>query len=99
MHIIQGISNYRPISLLSNINKILEKLMYVRLYQFLNGNKCFYDLQFGFRAKHSVNHALIDIIESVRKALDDGKIACGGVFIDLQKAFYTVDHKIIILIN
>ena len=89
------VSNYRPISLLSNINKILEKLMYARLYEFLNENNCFYELQFGFRAKHSVNHALINITESVRKALDDGKIAC-GVFVDLQKAFDTVDHKILI---
>ena len=69
--------------------------MYARLYEFLNENKCFYDIQFGFRAKHSVNHALIDITESVRKALDDGKIVF-GVFVDLQKAFDTVDHKILI---
>ena len=43
------VANYRPISLLSNINKILEKLMFARLYSFLESNKCIYDLQFGFR--------------------------------------------------
>ena len=74
---------------------ILEKFMYARFYEFLNENKSFYDVQFGFRAKHSVNHALIDITESVRIAVDDGKIAC-GVFLDLQKAFDAVDHKILI---
>ena len=89
------VSNYRPISLLSNINKIIEKLVYSRLYKFLNDNKCFYDFQFGFRAKHSVNHALIDITEKIRNALDNHKFAC-GVFVDFQKAFDTVNHKILI---
>ena len=49
------VANYRPISLLSNINKILEKLMFNRIYSFLESNKCIYDLQFGFRQKHSTN--------------------------------------------
>ena len=50
-------SNYRPISLLSNINKIFEKLVYSRLYTFLNLHNCMYELQFGFKFKHSSNHA------------------------------------------
>ena len=54
-----------------------------------------YELQFGFRSKHSTNHALISLTEMVRKAMDDGKFAC-GVFIDLQKAFDTVDHDILL---
>ncbi|MEO2220739.1 MAG: reverse transcriptase family protein, partial [Nitrosopumilus sp.] len=88
-------SNYRPISLLSNINKIFEKLIYSRLYSFLNLHNFIYDLQFGFRAKHSTNHALISLTENIREALDDGKFAC-GIFIDLQKAFDTVDHHILL---
>ena len=88
------VSNYRPISLLSNINKILEKLVYSRLYKFLSDNNCFYNLQFGFRAKHSVNHALINITESIRHALDNQEFAC-GVFVDFQKAFDTVNHDIL----
>ena len=52
------VSNYRPISLLSNINKIFEKLVYSRLYSFLELHNCIYELQFGFRAKHSTQHAL-----------------------------------------
>ena len=87
-------SNYRPISLLSNIEKILEKLMYKRLYTFLNNN-IIYNLQFGFRQQYSTSHALINITEIIRKALDDGNIGC-GVFVDLQKAFDTVDHQILL---
>ena len=87
--------NYRPISLLSNINKIFEKIMYSRLYKFLENNKCIYNLQFGFRSKHSTTHALIEITEKIRNALDDNEIAC-GIFIDLQKAFDTVNHNILL---
>ena len=88
-------SNYHPISLLSNIEKILEKLMYKRLYTFLNKNNVIYNLQFGFRQQYSTSHALVNITENIRKALDKGNIVC-GVFVDLQKAFDTVDHKILL---
>ena len=81
-------SNYRSISLLLNIEKILEKLIYKRLYTFLDYNDIMYDLQFGFRQQYSTSHALIDITENIRKALDNGNIGC-GVFVDLQKAFDT----------
>ena len=89
------LSNYRPISLLSNINKIFEKLVYSRLYSFQTIHNCIYELQFGFRAKHSTNHALFSLTEMIREALDNGKFAC-GIFIDLQKAFDTVDHHILL---
>ena len=89
------ISNYRPISLLSNLNKILEKLVHSRLSNFLECHQCIYPSQFGFRKKHSTDHALIEITESIRQALDNKKIAC-GIFIDLQKAFDTVNHEILI---
>ena len=88
-------SNYRPISLLSNIEKLLEKLMYKGLYTFFDYNNITYDLQFGFRQKYSTSHALINITENIRKAFDDGNIGC-GVFVDFQKAFDTVDHQILL---
>ena len=59
------LSNYRPISLLSNLNKILEKLMFNRLYKYLEDQNCIYNLQFGFRKKHSTSHALTAITESI----------------------------------
>ncbi len=87
--------NYRPISLLSNINKIFEKLVHTRLYSFLELHECIYELQFGFRTKHSTNHALMSLTESVRSALDNSNFAC-GIFVDFQKAFDTVDHNILL---
>ena len=82
-------NNYRPISLISNVSKILEKLMYKRLYTFLEENNSFYSYQFGFRPNHSTNSALIEITEQIRKACDKGLFAC-GVYLDLKKAFPTV---------
>ena len=80
-------SNYRPISLLlSNTEKILEKLMYKRLYAFLNNNNVIYNLQFQFREQQSTSHALVNINDNIRKALDDGNVGC-GVFVDLTKNF------------
>ena len=69
--------------------------MHKRLYMFLNKNNVIYNLQFGFRQQYSTSHALINITENIRKALDDGNIGC-GVFVDLQKAFDTVDHQVLL---
>ena len=64
------------------------------MYTCLDKNNI-YNLQFGFRQQYSTSHALINITENIRKALDDGNIGC-GVFVDLQKAFDTVDHQILL---
>ena len=87
--------NYRPISLLSNVEKMLEKLMYKGVYSFLTENNVICDLQFGFRQKLSTSHALINLPENIRQTLDEGCIGC-GIFVDLQKAFDTVDHEILL---
>ena len=69
--------------------------MFTRVYEFLEKHKCIYKLQFGFRSKHSTNHALINITETIRTALDSKKVAA-GIFVDLQKAFDTVNnHEIL----
>ena len=65
-----------------------------RLYTFLNKNNI-YNLQFGFMQQYSTYHALINITENTRKALGDENIGC-GIFADLQKAFDTVDHQILL---
>ena len=63
-------SNHHPISLLSNIEKILERLMYNRIYKFFFDNNLIYSLQFGFRQKYSTVHALISPTENIRKNRD-----------------------------
>ena len=88
-------NNYRPISLLSNISKIFEKCMHTRLTNFLQVNKFFFSHQFGFRNGYSTNHALTSLTEMIRKTLDEDKFSC-GVFVDLQEAFDTVDHGILL---
>ena len=88
-------NNYRPISLLSNLSKIFEKTMHSRLYEFLENFDLLYKHQYGFRKKHSTNHALIKIVENIQEKLDN-KTFVGGVFLDLQKAFDTVNHKILL---
>ena len=87
-------SNYRPISVLSVFSKIIEKLMHTHLYNFLDTFEMLYPLQFGFREKHSTMHALLSLTESIKQSIDNGKFDC-GIFIDLQKAFDTVNHKIL----
>ena len=86
--------NYRPISLLSNISKLSESVMYVQLENFLMSLDILYKYQFGFRKQHSTNHTLLSIVEKIRSSLDKKMYTC-GVFIDLEKAFDTVNHKIL----
>ena len=88
-------SNYRPISLLSLFSKILERLMYNRLWEFLNKHNILNKYQFGFRNMHSTFMALITLMENLRNGLDRGNCAI-GIFLDFQKAFDTVNHKILL---
>ena len=91
----QECNNYRPISLLPNTSKLIEKLLNNCLYSFLEQNNCLFNYQFGFRNNHSTNQALISITKKIRKVIDDGKFAC-GVFLDFQKAFDTGNHQTLI---
>ena len=86
--------NYRPISLLSTFSKIYEKVIYTRIYDYLSRHKLIYAKQFGFRSRYSVNHALISITERIKQLIDNGNLVC-GIFIDLEKAFDTVNHEIL----
>ena len=88
-------NNYRPISLLSIFSKIMEKVIASRLTSFLTINEIICPNQFGFRAGFSTSHALLSITECIKKTIEDNKYGC-GVFIDLKKAFDTVNHQILL---
>ena len=88
-------SNYRPISVLSCINKILEKIIYKRIYEFLEKQNILYEFQYGFRKGHSTEHALIEIVDKIKLAMDNNELTC-GIFLDLSKAFDTVNHETLI---
>ena len=88
-------SNYRPISLLSVFSKIIEKLMHKRLYSYLTRYQILFDLQLEFSENHSTTLALIEIIDNIRKEVDGGNSVL-GIYLDLSKAFDTVNHKILL---
>ena len=89
------LSNYRPISLLSIFNQILEKLMYNRLVSFITKCNTIYPGQFGFRANHSTEQALLLMTDKIQKVIEVNKYSC-GIFLDLRKAFDAVNHNILL---
>ena len=87
--------NYRPISLLSCFNKIFERLLCTQLHSFLEKYKILVEFQFGFRQDHSTILALTEITDNIKNLLDNRNYVL-GLFIDLSKAFDTVDHSILL---
>ena len=90
-----SMNNYRPISILSTINKIFEKILHARLTKYIEDFNILYKYQFGFRKNHSTELALIEIVDQIRMSLNNGDMTC-GIFVDLSKAFDTVNHEILI---
>ncbi len=89
------ISNYRPISVLTFFSKVFEKIMYNYVLDFINTHNILYKFQFGFRKQHSTSHAIITLVERINTVLNAGNIMV-GVFLDLRRAFDTVDHDILV---
>ena len=89
------IENYRPISILPAISKILEKNMFNQLYNYFNTNKLFSKSQYGFRENHSTQYAALELIDRIISSMDTGEIPF-NIYIDLSKAFDTLDHSILV---
>ena len=70
-------------------------MLYKRLYKYLTKSNILYTYQFGFRKNHSTTHALIEITDYIKESVNNKKLVC-GIFLDLTKAFDTVDHTILL---
>ena len=91
----ENVDNYRPISLLCTLSKILEKIMAVRLTDYFEANCIINNFQFGFRKNHNTAHPMVLLLNKISKALNSKEYAL-TIFCDLQKAFDTCDHEILL---
>ena len=84
--------NYRPISVLPSVSKIIEKTVHKQIITFLEENNLIYSHQFGFRNKMCTEDAVILLLDSIRQKVDKGNMF-GACFVDLSKAFDTISHS------
>ena len=90
-----GISNYLPISVFICFSKILERVMYNCLYYYLTDQKILHPQRFGFRKVHSTDHAVAQLVDQIYKSFEnDNYTVCN--FVDLSRAFNTVDYTILL---
>ena len=89
------LSNYRPISVLPCFSKILKRIIYNRVYTYLQKYKILCYKQFEFQAGHCTNHAIIQLLDQISENFEEIKYMI-GFFLDLSKAFGTVNHKILL---
>ena len=88
-------SNYRPISILPAISKIIEKVIYGQIYFYFSQNKLFSDSQYGFRHEHSTEMAALELVDRINTVLDNNETSI-SIFFDLSKAFHTLNHSILL---
>ena len=88
-------TNYRPVTVLTAFSKILERIIYNGLLNYLNRHKILSDKQFGFLKNHSTEYALTLLYDKISSAINSNELTV-GIFIDLSKAFDTVNHQILV---
>ena len=88
--------NYRPISLLPIFSKIMERLIYNKVFDFLVRYEILFESQYGFRSGHNTTHATLDFAQTIEDAIEQNNYAI-GVFLDLSKAFDTLNHEILLM--
>jgi hypothetical protein len=92
---IHVMDNYRPVSLLPCMSKVIEKVMYCQIYEYLDTHKLLYSGQYGFRKNHSTELATLELVDRLIKQMDENKVPL-NVYLDLSKAFDTLDHSILL---
>ena len=90
-----NVSNYKPISVLPCFSKMLERIMYNSLQNYLKDQNILYDKQFGFQTGHFTDHAIAQLVDQIYEAFEKNEYTL-GVLIDLSKAFDTVDHSVLL---
>lgn len=91
----KDIKNYRPISILPAVSKVIEKIVAEQLIEHLDNGNMLHPMQFRFRPKHSTDTACCYFLEVIKSSLEKGRVV-GAVFLDLRKAFDTINHSVLL---
>ena len=90
------VKNYRSISLLMTVSKVLEKIIHTRIYKFINKHNLLYESQFGFRSAHNCEQAVMELVGKLLQSKEVGEYTA-SIFLDLSKAFDSLNHEVLLM--